>query len=139
LEKTALDPSDYLRSLLPAFRSDMERLDTLLSDAMKGHPKSMWEGVMWGGEQRIIGYGDYTYRTRDRRTAEWFIVGLAAQRNHISVYVNATDDEGYLVEHYAKDLGKVKVGRSSITFKSLEDVDLDVLQRMIAVARDAHD
>jgi hypothetical protein len=139
MEKTTLDPRDYLRSLPPSFRSDMEQLDTLVSDAMKGHPKTMWEGVMWGGEQRIIGYGDYPYRTSGGRTAEWFIVGLAAQRNHISVYVNATDDDGYLAERYAKELGKVKVGRSSITFKSIADVDLDVLLKLVAMARAAHD
>jgi hypothetical protein len=139
MDKTTLDPSDYLRSLPSAIRPDMERLDVLITEAMKGHPKSMWEGVMWGGEQRIIGYGDYTYRRSDRRTVEWFIVGLAAQQNHISVYVNATDDDGYLAERYAKELGKVKVGRSSITFKSIEDLDLDVLRELVTRARTARD
>jgi Domain of unknown function (DU1801) len=139
MDKTTLDPNDYLRSLSPAFRSDMERLDALISDAMMGHPKAMWEGVMWGGEQRIIGYGDYTYRTSDRRQAAWFIVGLAAQRNHMSVYVNATADDGYLAERYAKELGKVKVGRSSITFKSIKDVDLDVLRKLVTMALAAHE
>jgi Domain of unknown function (DU1801) len=139
MDKTTLDSNDYLRSLPSVIRPDMERLDALITEAMKGHPKSMWEGVMWGGEQRIIGYGEYTYRRSDRRKVEWFIVGLTAQQHHLSVYVNATDDDGYLAERYSKALGNVNVGRSSITFNSIEDLDLEVLQKLVRRARAAHD
>jgi len=62
------------------------------------------------------------------------MVGIAVQRNYLSVYVNATDDRAYLAERYAKRLGKVKVGKSSISFASIDDVDLDQLSELITEA-----
>jgi len=56
---------------------------------------------------------------------------LASQKNYISVYVNATDEDGYLTEKYIDKLGKAKVGKSSISFDSLEDINLDVLLELI--------
>ena len=70
------------------------------------------------------------------RTVEWFMVGLALQKQYISVYVNAVEDRQYVAEKYAPELGKVKVGKSSISFRRLDDVNLDVLAKVISIARD---
>ena len=37
----------------------------------------------------------------------------------------------YLAEAYAGRLGQAKVGKSSISFRTLADVDLDVLSELI--------
>ncbi|MFZ0013218.1 MAG: DUF1801 domain-containing protein [Acidimicrobiia bacterium] len=79
--------------------------------------------------------GEYTYQKSNGETVEWFIVGLAAQQNYISIYVNATDGNRYLTEKYANKLGKVKVGKSSISFNTIDDVDLEQLSRLITDAR----
>lgn len=136
MEKTNQSPAEHIASLPAERRADIERLDALITPLMAGQPKTMWEGRLWGGtDQQIIGYGDYTYRKSDGKTVEWFIVGLAVQRNYISVYVNATDGKAYLTEKYAGRLGKVKVGKSSISFSSLDDVDLDQLSDLITEAK----
>ncbi len=102
---------------------------------MSGHVKTLWEGKFWGGsDQHIIGYGDYSYERADGQTVEWFIVGVASQKHYTSVYVNAVDGDGYLVEKYADSLGKVKTGKSSISFKSLDDIELDVLLDLVGKA-----
>jgi hypothetical protein len=135
LEKTDTKPSDYIASLPAETRPDVDHLDAAISDVMSGHPKTMWEGRFWGGsDQQIIGYGDYSYTRSDAKTVEWFIVGLTQQKQYISVYVNAADETGYLTEQYADRLGKAKVGKSSISFKSLDDVHLDVLLDLITHA-----
>lgn len=136
MEKSQTPPSEYLSSLPTELRVDIGRLDDLISRSMAGHPKVMWEGKFWGGgDQRIIGYGDYTYQTSNREIVEWFVVGLAAQKNYISIYVNATDDDGYITERFADKLGKAKVGKSSISFTSVDDIDLDQLSALIEEAR----
>lgn len=92
----------------------------------------LWEGVFWGGsQQRIIGYGDLTFTRSDKQKVEWFSVGLSLQKNYISVYIAATKDGQYLVRQNAKSLGKVKTGASSVSFKKLDDVNLDVLLDMV--------
>ncbi len=135
MEKTATDPADYLASLPADVRADVDRLDTAITEVMAGHAKTMWEGKFWGGsDQNIIGYGDYSYQRSDGDTVEWFIVGLARQKHYISVYVNAVDDDGYLTDKYADRLGKAKVGKSSISFNSVEDINLDVLLDLVGKA-----
>ncbi len=135
MEKSATTPAEFIEALPTDVRADIEQLDTEISKVMSGHPKTMWEGKFWGGsDQNIIGYGDYTYRRSDGNIVDWFIVGLAPQKNSLSVYVNAADGDGYLVEQYADKLGKAKVGKASINFTSLDDINLDVLLKLIAKA-----
>lgn len=132
MEKSATDPADYIKSLPAEVRADVDLLDAAISKVMSDHVKTLWEGRFWGGsDQHIIGYGDYSYERADGETVEWFIVGLASQKRYISVYINAVDDDGYLVEKYADQLGKAKIGKSSISFGSLDDIDLDVLLDLV--------
>ena len=134
MEKSATKPSDYINSLPVKVRADVDRLDTAISKVMSGHVKTLWTGKFWGGsDQNIIGYGTYSYE-RSSAAAEWFIVGLAPQKRYISVYVNAADEDGYLVEKYAEKLGKAKVGKSSVSFRSLENINLDVLLDLVEQA-----
>lgn len=95
----------------------------------------IWKQKFWGGtDQTILGYGSITYRSSSGEDVEWFPIGLANQKNYVSVYVSATRDRRYLPEIYGSRLGKVKVGRSAVSFKRLEDLDLDVLKEMVAEA-----
>jgi hypothetical protein len=97
----------------------------------------LWEGPMWGGtEQRIIGYGRFVQRSRSGDEVDWFVVGLAAQKAHLSLYVNAVEDGQYLVKRWADRLGRVKVGSANVTFKRLSDVDLAEVVAMAERARD---
>lgn len=136
MERTSKDPTAYLSSLPDGTRETMECLDDLIADVFAGHPRTVWEGVFWGGsEQTIIGYGDLTTTQSRGRVVEWFMVGLALQKRHYSLYVNAVDGKRYLAEAYADRLGKVKVGKSSIGFAALDDVDLTVLTELLERAR----
>jgi hypothetical protein len=43
-------------------------------------------------------------------------------------------DGEYVAEMHNKELGKVKVGRSCISFKKLEDLNLNVVKRVLKIA-----
>jgi hypothetical protein len=91
---------------------------------------------MWGGtDQRIIGYGSHQYVNRSGTHVDWYVIGLAAQKNYLSLYVNAADADGYILGRYADKLGKVKIGSANATFKRASDIDLAALRRMVAEAR----
>lgn len=66
---------------------------------------------------------------------EWFKIGLVAQKNYISIYVNAIEDKQYLSENYADKLGKVKVGKSSLSFKQSGDLHLENFVEFIKRAK----
>lgn len=107
-------------------------LDGVLTAALPGATRVLWQGVFWGGtEQSIIGYGA-TVPPRPRgRSVEWFLIGLARQRNHLSLYVNAAEDGAYLSKAYGQRLGRTKVGAASISFASAAAIDLEVLDEMV--------
>ena len=135
MERVAASPDEYLASLPAESRGVMTALDRRLGAALPGHRRSLWKGVFWGGSaQSIIGYGGYSYVRSDKKPVEWFIVGPARQTNYYSVYVNAADGRRYLTEAYAGRLGKVKIGKSSVSFRRLDDVELDVLMELAARA-----
>lgn len=137
MERTDTDPDVFFASLPETRRHDMERVDAVLRKVMKGHSRVLWGGTFWGGsEQSIIGYGDYTYQRSDKKTVDWFILGLAPQKNYNSIYINASDEDGYLIQKYADRLGKVKVRSAAVTFKSADDLDLEVLEEVATLARD---
>lgn len=115
----------------------MTALDAAIAPIFAGHERVLWEGPMWGGTfQRIIGYGAMRRRQRAGNEVEWFVVGLAAQKGYLSLYVSAVEDGTYLVKRYADRLGKVKVGSANVTFKRLADLHLPSVVEMAARARD---
>ena len=132
MERVESSPDEYIASQAPDIRTVLEELHTLIRAALPDRDCCMWEGVFWGGsEQRIIGYGNYSYLRSDKTQVEWFLVGLTRQKNYFSVYVNAVEGKTYLAELYGPRLGKVKIGKSSISFRNRADIDLAVLREMI--------
>jgi hypothetical protein len=136
-KSTTTSPEAHIASLPVDVREEIATLDAAIAEAMAGDERVVWEGKFWGGtEQRIIGYGSYHYRGRSGAEGEWFIVGLAAQKNYISLYLNAADEEGYLGERYASRLGKVKASKANIRLRRASDLDLAVLREMVSRARE---
>ena len=111
-------------------------LDADIRSAMPGCSRTVWTGRFWGGsDQQIVGYGDLVQLRPRGADVEWFVVGLARQTRHYSLYVNAVHDGSYLGRHYADRLGKVKAGSASLGFSSRDALDLEVLDEML---RHAH-
>ncbi len=113
----------------------LAHLDSLIRDGLPGARRSLWRGVFWGGtEQAIIGYGDTVQQRPNGDPVQWFLVGLALQKRHLSLYVNAAEEGSYLSKLYAERLGKVKVGAAAITFRTAADLDPTGLAEMLARA-----
>jgi hypothetical protein len=137
MERSTRSPDDLIGSLPVGVREDIAALDAVIAAVMTGLERTLWEGVFWGGSQQaIIGYGSYRYKGRSGAEGEWFIVGLAAQKNYLSLYVNAYDGGQSLVKAYAPRLGKVKASSANLQFKRAADLDLDVLRELVTRARD---
>jgi hypothetical protein len=137
MERSTTTPDEHIASLPDCVRDDIASLDGVIAEAMSGEERTLWEGVFWGGSsQHIIGYGSYRYKGRSGAEGEWFKVGLAAQKNYLSLYVNAAADGQSLANIYAPRLGKVKAGSANLQFKRAADVDLEVLRELIGRARE---
>ena len=78
-----------------------------------------------------IGYGLYTIKYADGTTREFYQIGLSANKTGISVYILGIEDKKYLAETFGKDLGKASVTGYCIRFKTLRDINVEILEAAI--------
>lgn len=106
------DVDAFLRQALRS--KELMALDALIVDARPGISRTLWRGNMWGGtDQAIVGYGLIRQPRPRGKEVEWFLVGLAEQKRHLSLNVNAAESGQYLVQRYGDSLGKVKIGAAA--------------------------
>lgn len=78
-----------------------------------------------------IGYGSRNNRYADGSTSEFYQVGLSTNTGGISVYIMGLEDKKFLSETYGKILGKASVTGYCIKFRTLKDIDVNVLESAI--------
>ena len=135
MERTKKSVDEHLAGIEGERGADIRQLDAAIVERMPDAARYLYEGKFWGGsDQQIIGYGIVDYQNSSGDDVEWFLVGLAEQKNYISMYVNAVKDGAYLLRDYEKKLGKAKVGSASISFDSIDDIDFDALMDLVEEA-----
>jgi hypothetical protein len=77
------------------------------------------------------GYGSYTIKYADGTTRDFYQIGLSANTTGISVYIMGIKDKKYLANTYGKNLGKASVTGYCIKFKTIKDINVDILQEAI--------
>lgn len=78
-----------------------------------------------------IGYGTQTIKYADGKTKEFYQIGISGNTTGISVYVMGIEDKKYLPEKYGKTIGKASVTGYCIKFKTLKDINMDILDAAI--------
>lgn len=78
-----------------------------------------------------IGYGSRLMKYADGKTREFYQVGMSANTTGISVYIMGIEDKKYLAESYGEKLGKASVSGYCIKFKSLKDINTNMLEAAI--------
>lgn len=78
-----------------------------------------------------IGYGSYTIKYAGGKTREFYQVGLSANTTGISVYIMGIEDKKFLADTYGAKLGKASVTGYCIKFKTLKDINIEILQEAI--------
>ena len=124
--ENATTPADYLAQIDEPRRSDVEAVDRLIREEAPRLERHLLAGM--------LGYGTYHYRYASGREGDWFVIGLASQKRYISLYVCATDGEGYISERYRDRLPKADIGKSCVRFKRLADVDEGVVRELVREA-----
>jgi hypothetical protein len=84
---------------------------------------------MWGPS--IVGFGSYTYTYESGHSGEAPLAGFAVRGRELVVYLGV-DDPGQ--EELLARLGKHKMGKSCLYFKCLADLDVEVLEALIAAS-----
>lgn len=86
-----------------------------------------------GMTMTMVGYGQFEYTVQSSATPiRWPVLGLALQKNYISLYNSARSDDGPVTCGYSGRLGRARVSsKGVVTFTSLSDLNLHALAEMI--------
>lgn len=60
--------------------------------------------------------------------------GVALQKNYMSIYLSALKGEVLLLQFYSGQLGKVKASSNNFSFRTYEDLDVQLLTLLFAEA-----
>jgi Domain of unknown function (DU1801) len=124
----------YLTSQPEPKRSDMQELDRIIRQVIPAGKVWFLDGKDEKGKivsNPNIGYGSYTINYADETTKEFYQIGLSANNTGISVYIMGLSDKKYLPQTYEKKIGKATVTGYCIRFKTIKDINLDVLEAAI--------
>ena len=121
----------YIASQPESKRSDMQELHRMILALMPGCKLWFLDGK--NSENKTvsnpnIGYGHHTTKYADGKTREFYQIGISANTTGISVYILGIKDKTYLAKTYGKNLGKANVSGYCIKFKSLKDINIDILK-----------
>ncbi len=133
----------YIVSQPEPKRSEMQELHRIILQVMPACKLWFLDGKDDKGKivsNPNIGYGFYTIKYADARpddrvgrgkTKEFYQIGLSANTTGISVYIMGIADKTYLAQTYGKKIGKASVTGYCIKFKTMKDINVDILQAAI--------
>lgn len=78
-----------------------------------------------------IGYGQFTIHYKDGSTKEFYQIGISGNTTGISVYIMGLEDKKYLPQTYGTSTGKASVTGYCIKFKTLKDINMEILEEAI--------
>ena len=130
----------YIASQPEPKRSDMQALHQVTLQVLPACKLWFNDGKNSDGKTVAnpnIGYGFYTIKYADGTTREFFQIGLSANKTGISVYILGLEDKTYLAKTFGKTIGKASVSGYCIRFKTIKDIDIDILQAAIRYGTEA--
>lgn len=104
-------------------REDSFEILGLMKNITKEEPK------MWGDS--IVGFGEFHYKYKTGREGDWFLVGFSPRKANLTLYIMSGFKE---YNELLKQLGKYKTSVSCLYVKDLEDVDMNILKKLITLS-----
>lgn len=101
-------------------RADCKTISKMMREATGKSAK------MWGTS--IVGFDKYDYKYASGRSGTFMITGFSPRAQNITVYIMPGFRK---FTSLMEKLGKYKTGKSCLYIKHLEDVDQNVLSRLI--------
>lgn len=113
--------ADFINSVTDNIkRDDSFRLAQIMEE------QTGYKAKMWG--PAIIGFGSYHYKYESGREGDAPLAGFSPRKNEISLYLYLESAEK---EKLLANFGKHKTGKGCTYIKRLQDIDEDILRKMI--------
>jgi hypothetical protein len=118
---TEVNVTDFINSFV---EKDEKKKDSFrLIELMRKW--SGFEPKMWG--PTIIGFGSYHYKYASGHEGDAPLLGFSPRKAEFSLYVVSPDHD---YKGLIDKLGKFTMGKACIYFKKLDDLNLDILEKI---------
>lgn len=115
-------------------KSDLKAMDALLRRVAPGLQRWFYPGVQTGEagmQMKMIGYGTTVYQGKGGKVGKWPIVGLALQKNYISLYIAADKNGLPVLDSYCGQLGETRSGQNNFSFVRFAQLDSARLEALL--------
>ena len=123
----------------PARTGELEELHALIRKSAPGLTRHFHAGTPAGEagmRMKMIGYGRFQYAIKSGKTTSWPVIGVALQKNYISVYLSVTRGRKSLVSCYAGKLGELRSGGNNFSFEKFSDLNASAAGSLFTEAAD---
>jgi hypothetical protein len=118
----------------PARKADLEAADALIRETIPSLGRWFCTGAeegksgMW---MKLIGYGSFRYEMKSGGRVEWPIIGLALQKNYITIYTSVLKDGAPIMDSRKGLLGELRMGRNNVSFVTFGQLNQPVLTALL--------
>src|SRR5215813_8440721 len=123
----------------PKRKTELLKLDGVIrksAPTLKRHFHTGTPAGEAGMRMKMIGYGRFQYAIKSGKTTPWPVIGVALQKNYISIYVAVTRGRKSLVSCYAGKLGELRSGGNNFSFQRFADLNASMAGSLFAEAAD---
>ena len=115
---------DFIKKIPDALRQKDALTIVDMMEKQSGFAAKMWGPV-------IIGFGSYHYVYESGHEGDAPLVGFSPRKTEFALYLSSAFDKR---EELLQQFGKHKTAKACIYIKKIEDIDVDVLKKMIAAS-----
>jgi hypothetical protein len=122
--ETELSVKDFIKKIPDAQRQKDALAIVDIMEKQSGFPAKMWGPA-------IIGFGSYHYVYESGHEGDTPLVGFSPRKTEFALYLSSAFEKR---EELLKLFGKHKTAKACIYIKKIEDINVDVLKKMVAAS-----
>lgn len=122
-KRTSQSVTEFVNGLEGQQKKDSKAIIKMMRAASGSKP------VMWGDS--IVGFGHKHLVYKSGRELEWFLTGFSPRKGKMSVYCMCRNKK---FDTLLQKLGKHKSGKGCLYINKLDDVDAEVLSKLIEIS-----
>jgi hypothetical protein len=137
--RVAVDSLEAYLAFDPARTGDLEELHALIRTSAPGLKRHFHAGTPAGEagmRMKMIGYGLFQYAVKSGKATSWPVIGVALQKNYISVYLSVTRGRKSLVSCYVGKLGELRSSGNNFSFEKFSHLNAAAAGSLFAEAAD---
>lgn len=120
--ETAVSVLDFIKKLPDEQRQKDALVIVDIMQKQSGFPPKMWGPA-------IIGFGSYHYVYESGHEGDAPLIGFSPRKAEFALYLSSRFDKR---EELLLQFGKHKTAKACIYIKKIEDINVDILKKMIA-------